>query len=178
MPIMVTVGPMGSGKTTVITAMGVLAQQLDKVKLFSNYALSNIEYTYFHPTEFADLMNSEELNNAVILLDEAYLLMDSRSSGARINRLFSAFIYQARKRSVDVYIATHHPDHIDKRIRRAMNFRWRPRYNKSTNIIKVFSKDVQVGHMSTFQIYAPTFWPYFDTNELPPVPKKLTEIEF
>ncbi|KKN78730.1 hypothetical protein LCGC14_0347970 [marine sediment metagenome] len=178
MAITVITGPMGSGKTTLMTAVGVLAHELDGVRIFCNYRLTGIEHTFFRPTEFADLMEAEELNNCIVLLDEAYLLMDSRTSGARINRLFSAFTYQARKRGVDLLVVTHHTDHIDKRIRRAMSYRWRPRFNPTTHVITVYSKAEEVGHRSRFKIQADKFWPYFDTNEIPIISKQLKRVVF
>ena len=178
MAIYVVVGPMGSGKTTLVTAMGVTSYLLDGTNIFSNYRLANIPYTYFHPSEFVDLMESEELKHATVLLDEAYLLMDSRASGAKINRLFAAFAYQARKRDVDLFIATHHTGHVDLRIRRAMTYRWRPRFNPATNVITVYSKNIEISYVRRFQVQADRFWKYFDTNEVLELPKTLKRIEF
>jgi hypothetical protein len=51
------------------------------------------------------------------------LLADSRTSQSKLNRLFTYFFAQTRKRGVDLYICTQHIDLIDKRLRRAADIR-------------------------------------------------------
>lgn len=64
-----------------------------------------------------------ELEDCVLLLDEMYQIADSRSSGSKLNKLFTYFMVQTRKRGVDVYFCTHHLDHVDLRLRRAADIR-------------------------------------------------------
>jgi G:T-mismatch repair DNA endonuclease (very short patch repair protein) len=68
---------------------------------------------------FIDHLTSTELSNSLILFDEAYLYMDARNSGSRMNKLFSWFLAQTRKRHNNLSICTLHWDQIDKRLRRA-----------------------------------------------------------
>jgi hypothetical protein len=71
-----------------------------------------------------------ELHDCLIILDEAYIYLDSRSSASKMNKLFTYFISQTRKRDVDLYICTQHIDQVDKRLRRAATWRGTCTYNE------------------------------------------------
>jgi hypothetical protein len=62
--------------------------ELDK-KFFENYAESKFD-----------------IRNALILIDEAHVFVDSRNAMTKKNKLFSKFITQSRKRSVDLLYTT------------------------------------------------------------------------
>ena len=59
----------------------------------------------------------------ILLTDEMYQMADSRSTQTKLNKLWTYFVVQTRKRGVDMYICTHHLDHIDLRLRRAVDIR-------------------------------------------------------
>jgi len=103
--------------------------KLEPIKVYSNNHL-NFPYTYFDAKYFLDHLNDEELVNSVLLLDEAYIYLDARTGASKLNKLFTYFIVQTRKRGVDLYICTHHIDIVDKRLRRAVDIRGTCRYKK------------------------------------------------
>ncbi len=84
--------------------------------------------THFDLAWFLEHLVDGELEDCVLFLDEMYQIADSRSSGTKLNKLFSYFIVQCRKRGVDLYICTHHLDHVDLRLRRAIDVRGACRY--------------------------------------------------
>lgn len=91
-------------------------------KVIANNHL-NFPYTKFSVEWFLEHLSDHELENCVLFLDEMYQMADSRSSGSKLNKLFTYFMVQTRKRDVDVYFCTHHLDHVDLRLRRAADIR-------------------------------------------------------
>jgi len=67
-------------------------------------------------------MTSDDFSGKIIGLDEVYLYMDSKFSIAAMNRLFCDMIISSH-RGADFYICTRDFDCLDKRIRRAVDFR-------------------------------------------------------
>jgi len=63
------------------------------------------------------------MEDCILILDEMYQIADSRSSQTKLNKLMTYFIVQTRKRNVDLYLCTHHLDHVDLRLRRAVDIR-------------------------------------------------------
>ncbi len=116
-------GTMGSGKSTAAVALGVEDAQETGRKIISNMHINAENYSHFDLKFFIDHIADHELEDCVLILDEMYQLFDSRSSGTKLNKLLTYFFVQTRKRGVDLYICTHHLDHIDKRGRRAVDIR-------------------------------------------------------
>jgi hypothetical protein len=120
-------GVQGSGKTTAAVAYAYEDHTFDGRKVIANQHL-NFEYQKFGLEWFIEHLADHEMEDCILLLDEMYQIADSRNSGSKLNRLFSYFMVQTRKRRVDVYFCTHHIDHIDLRLRRAADIRNSCRY--------------------------------------------------
>ncbi len=120
-------GPMGNNKSTSAVAIAYEKHRLFGRKVISNQHLS-FPYTQFDIAYFLEHYSDEELTNCVLLMDEFYQIADARASASKLNRLWTYFIVQTRKRDVDLFICTHHLDYIDKRNRRAVNIRGACRY--------------------------------------------------
>ena len=115
-------GPMGSSKT--LSAVALLQQdyaQLDR-KIISNVWLS-FPHQEFDLKFFVANLETTEMSNCSMLWDETYQMMDSRSGMTKMSKLMTYFVVQTRKLNVDLYVCTHHIDHIDKRLRRAVDVR-------------------------------------------------------
>ncbi len=115
-------GVQGTGKTTMAIALAFEESKKTGKKVISNQHL-NYEYTQFSLEWFLNHLADHELEDCILLLDEMYQIADSRSSQSKLNKLFTYFIVQTRKRGVDLYQCTHHIDHIDVRLRRAIDIR-------------------------------------------------------
>jgi hypothetical protein len=120
-------GSMGSGKTTAAIAFAIKERDENRKKIISNVHL-NTEYTHFSLEYFLEHLIDGEMENCVLILDEMYQIADARSSATKLNKLFTYFAVQTRKRDVDMYVCTHHIDHIDLRLRRAVDIRGACRY--------------------------------------------------
>ncbi|KKL03928.1 hypothetical protein LCGC14_2621220 [marine sediment metagenome] len=122
-------GVQGTGKTTVAVAIAYeeWLESGKQKKIISNVHLG-FEYTHFDLAFFLEHLVDGELENCILILDEMYQIADSRSSATKINKLFTYFAVQTRKRDVDLYICTHHLDHIDLRLRRSVDIRGACRY--------------------------------------------------
>lgn len=96
-------------------------------KVISNNHL-NFPFQKFSLEWFLEHLADHEMEDCVLFLDEMYQIADSRSSGSKLNKLFTYFMVQTRKRGVDVYFCTHYLDHVDLRLRRAADIRNSCRY--------------------------------------------------
>ncbi len=120
-------GNMGSGKTTAAVAFAYEEHDVNKLKVISNTFL-NFTYTQFSLEWFIEHLADHEMEDCILFLDEMYQIADSRSSGSKLNKLFTYFMVQTRKRNVDVYFCTHYLDHVDLRLRRSADIRNSCRY--------------------------------------------------
>jgi len=193
-------GLMGSGKSLTSTALAHSEYELNHRKVISNNHL-NFPYTFFDLKYFLDHLEDEELNDCVLLLDESYLYLDGRTSSTKLNKLFTYFVVQTRKRGVDMYICIHHIDMIDKRLRRSINVRGTCRYWKEqpckqcegTGVFKEATCDRCLGYGETgwattrfldlgsgrrtrIRIFGPAVWPLYSTEELVPFSKRQMNI--
>jgi len=115
-------GVMGSGKTTAAVAFAAEERRVNDRKVISNIHL-NFPTDRFSLEWFVDHLSDHEMEDCVLLLDEMYQIADARSSGTKLNKLFSYFIVQARKRRVDIYFCTHVLGNVDLRLRQAADIR-------------------------------------------------------
>lgn len=115
-------GPQGTGKTVSAVALAYEEYKNTGRKIISNNHLT-FPYTHFSMEYFLEHIADEEMENCVLLLDEAYQYMDSRMSQSKESRIFSYFVVQTRKRGVDLYICTHSIENVDIRLRRNVDIR-------------------------------------------------------
>ena len=121
-PITSLEGVMGSGKSLTAVALAYTEHKTMGKRVIANIDLK-FEHTYLTLEYFLDNLVTEELNDCVTILDETYLLLEARSSMGKLNRLFTYYIGQTRKRGVDLFLCFHHIDTLDKRVRRAIDIR-------------------------------------------------------
>jgi len=127
-------GVQGTSKSTAAVAFAYNEYSVNKKRVISNDHLNfpkieGVELpTHFDIAWFIEHLVDGELENCVLFLDEMYQIADSRSSATKLNKLFTYFIVQTRKRGVDLYVCTHHLDHVDLRLRRAVDIRGACRY--------------------------------------------------
>ena len=181
-------GVMGSGNTLAAVTLCYLEFQEGK-EVISNVDV-NFPYTKLDTEFFLANMNTHEMEHCTLLLDEAYIYLDSRNSATKLNKLFTYFIAQTRKRGVDMFVCIHHIDTVDKRLRRAIDLRGTCRFRKEapckkckgettvkgimcpgcngygeSGYVTVSFFDMRSAKRQKIRIHGPTFWGLYDTNQ-------------
>lgn len=190
-------GIQGCGKTTVAVALCDEEYRENGRKIVSNDHL-NLPYTHFDIAWFLEHLIDSELEDCILLLDEMYQIADSRSSATKLNKLFTYFIVQARKRDVDLYICTHHLDHIDLRLRRAVDIRGACRFYPEKPCkkcrgrgetggtpcdrclgygelgwVRVYFLDRRLRRRYSLEVFANRYWHLFNTRERIPMQARI-----
>lgn len=118
--IIAFLGTVGSGKT-----LSAVREAFQYYKMghtvYANMGLSFPHVKLDKKTFDTLIENKEGLQDAVILIDEMHIWLDSRSSMKKKNRLLTYFILQTRKRNVRMLVTTQHMDQIDKRLRNTLD---------------------------------------------------------
>jgi hypothetical protein len=122
-------GLQGAGKSLTAAALVYTDHIKLERKIISTNHL-NFPYQRFDTKFFLEHIQDLELYNCDLLLDESYIFLDARTSSGKLNKLFTYFVAQCRKRGVDMYLCIHHIDTLDKRARRAIDVRGTCRYTK------------------------------------------------
>lgn len=108
-------GGLGSGKTKGMVYFGRYFNYLCKLPVYTNF------YTSFG-IQVQTWKELTEQNSAIVLLDELYILMDSRFSGAvkfsKNSSVFRThFMLQTRKKNMIVMYTSQSMSQIDKRVK-------------------------------------------------------------
>ena len=176
-------GAMGTGKTIMMVRY-LLLDYKKKSDIYCNFALKNIEYKPLDVIEILKLdKNKKSLSNISIGIDEITVFIDSRVSSSVLNRLFSYFILQTRKRNVVLYYTTQDIMMVDLRLRRHTDFivecdfvfheddSIHPIENLRKYDIWDFRNPRSVRLVRSFIMDITKYFDYYDTNEviLPPI---------
>lgn len=103
-------GDLGSGKTLFLTYLAFKNQHLP---VFSNFTIKLPNVKLIDADELITLNYSK----ALILLDEAYVWLESRLSYTDLNRYMSYIAFQSRKRGLDIVLTAQLSRTIDIRYR-------------------------------------------------------------
>jgi hypothetical protein len=105
----------GRGKTLSATTMCYIKHKMEGYQILHNGCLK-----FGEEVDFLRMINLD-YKRAVILIDEAHTMMDSRRSMQLMNIEASNFVIQRRKLDVSMYYTTHQPGMVDPRIRMQTN---------------------------------------------------------
>lgn len=181
--ITVIEGHMGTGKTTTGVAQIVDAYKKDPTLLvFSNMHLYGIRYVWEPDVNktLKLLIQRPDFNHIKWLVDESYVGGDPRRSMSTSNVIASWVAQQARKRDMEIAYVVQHPRMLDwrfiwsanKRIE-CVNYDWDEEKQRGTRKIKIIIKNLDKSTEKVVKYWAPQYWPYYDTNELPVIPEKI-----
>lgn len=107
----VILGGRGHGKSAYATWRALYDHQIRGKKIYSNFWI-NI------PHALPNLNNpKEDIQNASVIFDEAYISVNARLSMSKANRLINYFVFQSRKVDVDLYFVVQLGRTIDVLIR-------------------------------------------------------------
>jgi hypothetical protein len=125
------------------------------------------------------LLNNPSFRHAKWLIDESYVGSDSRRSGSASSVLYSWVMQQMRKRDIEVIWVVQNSRMLDWRIKWivtkrviCLEYDWDDEKQRGTHKVKCIIKNIQKGTEKTVRYYAPQYWKYFDTDELPDIPQR------
>lgn len=180
-------GDRGSGKTLSCTAWAYHFWRKG-FKILSNYKLffaehlsrllnyqmdvEDLESMGLTPPKMWDInffmehMQDEEMMNTTLLLDEAYLFMDKRNTATHMNKIFSWFVAQTRKKNVNVLVCVQNQNLIDFRLDQAAThyIKCSPlgKTGKFVNLVK----NRKNGDRFTQIVNGPDYFDMYETDEM------------
>lgn len=186
-------GEQNSGKTL---SMSYFAQQYYKAgyAIYSNYSLK-FNHKKISIEDIKTMVKEKtQFSKAVFLIDEIYLIFDSRNFSTAKNKIFSYFILQTSKRNVHLFGSAQMFNTVEKRLRENANFKAycqrvlyddktkeyydpdtqlrfikddRNLYIKLSFIIKKYMNDFTEGaELKTYFLKAKPIYNLYDTTEL------------
>ena len=163
----VVFGPKGESKVVAVPQGYTIETP---VKIFANFHLYGVPFVYVALADILQYMNTELFNNSWILSDES-VMTDSRNSMDTAGKIMAAFGATIGKRNVHMCLSTQYSEQIERRYRLFHTMRVLCTYDEDRKIITCDMK--KRGESSySFDYYAPNYWPFFNTNELIPVPQE------
>lgn len=140
--------------------------------------MSNYDLKFPHEVFDIEKYKRSEYSNCIILIDEGYVYLDSRTATSKQNRLTSYVLFQSRKKDVDIYISVQLIGTIDIRYRqmidiligcvRHVNCFEYSYYNLITN-----QESVKILPFS----YAEQYYKYYNTYEIIQDDKMIKDIQ-
>ena len=163
--IIAITGSMGSGKTLLAT---IIAHKYfsQGSNIYANYGLS-FKFTPLNMTQISDA--HFDFNNALLVIDEIHLFIDSRNSMSKKNKIISYFITQSRKRNLVLIYTTQQSHQIDKRLRSNTDY-----FIKCDNLSTGKKEDVFIRwtindmeqHARTYIFKADPYFKLYDTHQM------------
>lgn len=116
--MIVLTGKMRHGKTLIMTVFAKISEYFDERKIHSNYEIKLPNYI---PLDLKKLFNNQ-INDAIIYLDEAYTYLESRVSTSDMNKAMSYILFQSGKRNLDMILSAQDFSTIDVRFRKQTDY--------------------------------------------------------
>lgn len=146
---------------------------ISDTKIFANYHLFGVKYVYCDAMMMLEYLNTGMLSHGKMIIDEAYISGEARRGMTTLTLIYTWFAQQMRKRDIELYLLVQHGRFIDWRFRYIAKRKILCRYNEKTQMVKLLIQNLSKGTERLMSYYAPQYWKYFDTNELPAIPEKM-----
>lgn len=155
-------GELGSGKTLFLSLLAKTAEH-NKMPIYSNFTLR------MKHVKNIDIGDLEMIRNGLLLIDEAYLWLESRASSSMLNKYISRLIFQSRKRGFDFFISSQLHGAVDLRFRFLEDLTvYACGLNDNEDGFEYFIRGWgKVGSYTLPYTVAEKFFPLFDTMEYP-----------
>jgi len=118
-------------------------------------------------------LNTNVISHGKMIIDEAYIQGEARRGMNSLSLMYTWFAQQMRKRDIELFLLVQHNRFIDWRFRFIAKRKILCRYNEKTKMIRLLVQNLSKGTERPFSFYAPQYWKYYDTNELPTVPQEM-----
>lgn len=148
-------------------------EMFSNARIFANYHLYGIKYVHADTNWILTHINDGIMSYGKLFIDESYMMGEARRGGSSITVTMTEIAQQMRKRGLEAYLMIQHGRFLDWRFRYIARRKILCKYHDNTHIIELCIQDLHKGTEKTMHFYAPLYWKYFDTNELPPMPEKI-----
>jgi hypothetical protein len=142
-------------------------------KIFANYHLYGVKYVYASFGEVLRFINTDIMKDSKWIIDEGWLGADARRGMSPLTILITQYAQLMRKLNIELFWLTQHARFLDWRVRYIAKRKILTKYNKDTHMIRLLIQDLVKGTEKVVSYYAPTYWRFYDTNEVPPMPTNL-----
>jgi len=157
-------GDVGSGKTLFSTGFAMQ----DTRPLYANYRIHRKGWHDLKPSMLVTLDKP-----SLVIMDEAYTWLESRTSSSHLNRYLSYILFQSRKRQMDIILTAQLQRTVDVRFRLMANYEV---YCESTDIGFLY----EITKISSRAVYRPmrmflsfneaeSIYPKYETYEKIPI---------
>jgi ABC-type Na+ transport system ATPase subunit NatA len=130
-------GNLGSGKTLLASILAYAFKQKG-YKIYANYNLKIADY-YIDLSDPENFINVfKKINNKqknLMVLDELYIFMDSRTSASIRNRIYDMIVLQSRKLNLNIIHTEQDPKAVDLRLRLITNYYLYTEFDKDANTL-------------------------------------------
>ncbi len=153
--IVIYTGKRGSGKTLTMVKDTINFYH-EGWPIYTNITTLKIPSIHISEEEMLNIDKHSDIKNCVLVIDELQILFDSRSSMKNVNKKFSNFIQQIRKRNIILLSTTQYTNTIDKRIRQHLDIKVEPYFDKKLEVVEAFYIDLtSIGNNGVFEHYIP-----------------------
>jgi hypothetical protein len=192
-------GGISSGKTLSMVFFAIQEHREHGKKIFANFHLKGgLPYYYLTFDEFVSWSKTcenctpyardgtdypevcpscggRDFRDCIILIDEAHIWMDSRTSASKFNRLQTYLLLQTGKEGINLYYTTQSFGQVELRLRQRtdmlMHVRKATVDGETVHLLKVY--DIPNNKKWRLVIHGKDVWEFFDTKEVVKVPTTL-----
>lgn len=163
-------GGVGTGKTLLLTLFAKMCE--GKMPIYANFTLK------VKGAKLITINDLEGINSGLLLIDEAYAWLESRTSTSRLNQYMSRIIFQSRKRRLHMFAAEQIRSSIDLRFRdmSALTIlaldknQDMDNNDDSLSFDYVYQRNYRLGNIHIPMKLARKLYPLYDTYEFPQTP--------
>jgi hypothetical protein len=162
-------GDVGSGKTLFATYMAMKETR----PVYSNYEIRIPNYRHLTPEILVQIDEP-----ALVVVDEAYRWLESRTSGRHLNRYMSYNLFQQRKKGLDYVLTDQLEGTIDSRFRLMTNYKIYCQqiadvgFHYTIYKTSAFKRYAPVSMVLPYK-YAEMIYPFFDSWEPQPIDEEM-----
>jgi len=167
-------GKKGSGKTLLTT---VFSDYSYKPNVYANYTM---KIAKVKPLLLSTIL--EVSFSADLMIDECYIWLESRTSGAKVNIFLSQILMQSRKRGIDFYLTAQLGSMIDVRFRSESDYailcyKWMDGEKVIGFEYNVIDREGNESFFFLEGLIANPFYDLYDTYEIVP-PHNIKQLEY
>ena len=192
-------GSIGQGKTLTMVFLALQEYKEHRKRIFANFHLKGVPYEYITfedfikwsrnceacklvDVELCSVCGSRSFKRSVILVDEAHIWMDSRTSASKMNRLQTYLMLQTGKEGINLYYTTQSFRQVDIRLRQRTDIflfvRKKVVNGEPSHLVKMEDVTRPPGtYPRRLVIPAKEVWDFYDTEEVVHLPEALSKRE-